>query len=136
MNQPEIRFTVLGRPQPKGSGNWIPSRSTGKPFLKRSSSDRAWESLVALAAQEYAPADGPWDEPVTLDVDFFIPQPKSRKGQRYCPTKPDLDKLIRSIGDAITGVLIVDDARIVSVLAVKRYDDTPRAEITLRKVAV
>jgi hypothetical protein len=35
--------------------------------------------------------------------------------------KPDLDKLVRAVGDALTGILYRDDAQIVSLNASKRF---------------
>jgi Holliday junction resolvase RusA-like endonuclease len=39
----------------------------------------------------------------------------------FVTRRPDLDKLIRSVLDAITGVLIQDDSQIVGLHAVKKY---------------
>jgi Holliday junction resolvase RusA-like endonuclease len=36
---------------------------------------------------------------------------------------PDLDKLIRSVGDSLTGTIIRDDSRIIAISAQKRYAD-------------
>ena len=64
--------------------------------------------------------------PLRLDVEFRFTMPKSRKkadrdrGWAYKVTKPDLDKLIRAIGDALeaSGV-ITSDAQIVDIRAEK-----------------
>jgi Holliday junction resolvase RusA-like endonuclease len=37
---------------------------------------------------------------------------------------PDLDKLIRGVGDALTGVLYDDDSQVIRCLAWKTYADT------------
>ena len=44
---------------------------------------------------------------------------------------PDLDKLIRSVLDALTGVLYNDDKQVVSVHAGKEYDSRDRVDITV-----
>ncbi len=75
-----------------------------------------------------------------LDAAFYFPRPKSHFGTgrnasvlkasapRFCATKPDTDKLVRAIGDGVTGVIVRDDNQFVVVRAVKLYG-SPRAEI-------
>ena len=36
--------------------------------------------------------------------------------------KPDLDKLVRSVLDALSGVVFADDAQVTGLLTVKRYE--------------
>jgi Holliday junction resolvase RusA-like endonuclease len=36
---------------------------------------------------------------------------------------PDLDKLLRSVGDSLTGTVIRDDSRIIAIHAQKLYAD-------------
>lgn len=69
----------------------------------------------------------------------------TRTGCRNCPCtdyhpakvwpsgKPDLDKLVRSIGDALTGIILKDDSRIVAIQVVKEYG-TPGVEVSVAKV--
>jgi Holliday junction resolvase RusA-like endonuclease len=37
---------------------------------------------------------------------------------------PDLDKLIRSVGDSLSGTVIRDDSRIIAIHAQKLYADS------------
>lgn len=119
-----IRLVVHGLPAPKGSARAI--RRGAHAVLVAGSSDvgkkkmRAWERDVAAAAR-YEIAGGPLLTcAIEVVVAFRLPRPKSVK--RQTPTvKPDLDKLLRSTLDALTGTLIVDDAQIISVRATKEY---------------
>jgi len=43
---------------------------------------------------------------------------------------PDIDKLLRAVSDALTGVGYMDDAQIVEVYASKIYADNTYIEIT------
>ena len=63
------------------------------------------------------------DEPVTLTLTFFLPRPPSVPKSRLAPhTKPDLDKLVRAVLDAMTKAGIYkDDSRVVSMTVHKRY---------------
>jgi crossover junction endodeoxyribonuclease RusA len=58
----------------------------------------------------------------------------SSKATPWPSVKPDADKLLRAVGDALTGVLIEDDARVVNIAGSKRYcvgDEPPGAIITI-----
>lgn len=70
-----------------------------------------------------------------LELIFTIERPKSVKpGKRPMPVvKPDLDKLIRSIGDALTEAVYEDDSQIVSILARKRYGHEEGVRIIVRR---
>ena len=46
------------------------------------------------------------------------------------PRRPDLDKLVRSAGDAMTGIVYVDDGQIAILSACKEYGD--RAETIVK----
>ena len=63
-----------------------------------------------------------------LQLMFYMPRPKTVK--RLYPTpKPDLSKLIRSVEDSLVAAgLIIDDAYIVTVHAIKRYADETHPE--------
>jgi Holliday junction resolvase RusA-like endonuclease len=63
--------------------------------------------------------------PVSLHCTFYMPRPKS-VSRKYPNIAPDLDKLLRGIGDAlqISGVLS-NDGQIVAITAKKVYAETP-----------
>ena len=129
MTQP-IEFTVYGEAKPKGSTrafvvNNKAITTTNNPNAKD------WQKLVALSAQEHRPPGGPFVGAVQLYADFYFqrPQSVSVKKRPFHTVKPDLDKLVRNIGDALKGIVYAEDARIVSITARKMYDDTPRVEI-------
>lgn len=129
-----IRLRVYGVPAPQGSksafvrgGRAVVTEGGSKTGRQ---SHAAWRQAVATAARDWQEAhDAPLlDEPVDVGISFIIPKPKSVPKKRYYPTtKPDLDKLVRSVLDAISGVLIRDDAQVVSLKAVKRYNDVDEA---------
>ena len=112
--------------------------------------DRVYASLiftrtrpVAAAVAQAHPGAHIADGPVGLEATFYLPCPKSApKRQPAFPAKrPDLDKLVRVVADALSGVLWHDDAQVTALVARKRYvgrqDDAgpvkiPRAEITVQ----
>lgn len=114
-------FYVIGDPAPQGS-----KRHVGGGRLVESSKKVApWRTDVTLAAQAWRAANGrpqPLDGPVAARLVFFLRKPISTPKKVVQPLrKPDLDKLVRSTFDALSGVIWADDARVVALHAEKRY---------------
>lgn len=132
-----MKLIVHGLPLPQGSktGYVINGRAVltdGKkgPALKE------WRYAIAAEARTWIQETGwaPLSGPVLMRVTFFLPRPKSApKRVLYPATKPDLDKLVRSVGDALKGLAYEEDSRIVDILACKRFavNSAPRAEISI-----
>jgi crossover junction endodeoxyribonuclease RusA len=133
-----IVLRVHGVPAPQGSKTaYIRS---GRAIVTEGgsasgrASHAAWRQAVATAARDYQQVrERPLlDEPVALDVTFRMPKPRSTpKYRRWPQTKPDADKLLRSVMDSLTGVLLADDARVVKVTLEKVFGDPPGATIIL-----
>ncbi len=139
-----INFTVYGNAVAKGSTRAFPLMKDGKPVLGQGGrpvtittgdnpKTKDWQFIVSQAAQQYGP-EVLLDGPVEMELHFYLLRPKSIKPEKrpYPTVKPDLDKLIRSIGDSLKGVIYSEDARIVKLIASKNYTefgDTPRVEI-------
>src|SRR5580658_8643816 len=129
-----VSFTVRGVPVPQGSKRALVHRSTGRAVVIEQGGQRHkdWRQDVKAAAREAMIWDTlsvPFTGPVGVSICFTVPKPKSApKTRRTWPDKrPDLDKLVRAILDAITGEVIADDAQVVQLLASKVYpgEDTP-----------
>ena len=120
----EIAFDVLGRPAPQGSKKSIGNNR----FIESSKFLPAWRSAVREAA-EHAVTIAGWAQvsgPVELEVMFYLERPASISATKrpYPTVPPDLDKLIRAVGDALTGVVYDDDSQVIRTLAWKVYADT------------
>lgn len=126
-----IEFRVYGRPAPKGSrkgtGRMAKSK-TGRVFeITRDDSNyqKPWAKAVKAAAEEAAQDLGwiPLMGPAMLELWFFREPPKSPlwKAQGVPDVIPDADKLARSVGDSLSGILYDDDKRVTDLLARKRY---------------
>lgn len=136
-----IQFTVLGKPEPQGSMKAFIAKGRGGATVARVASDNAamrpWRQQVgweALRARAEAGMHEPWPQgiPIRLCCLFTFVKPKSANKLRLNPTvKPDLDKLQRAIGDALTGVLYTDDAQIIRLEVSKHYGAPARAEIVV-----
>lgn len=143
-----LTFTAWGNAAPKGSakGLVVTSKATGKAravVTHDNSRTKGWQQTIAEAAgralDEIPFGAGMWaTEPIRLLVVFYLARPKSlgKKTNVHHTKKPDLDKLARSVGDALTGVLWNDDSQVVDLQVRKRYappDTAPHAVITVQR---
>jgi crossover junction endodeoxyribonuclease RusA len=141
-----VAFVVDGTPAPQGSKT-VGRSSGGASFVREDNPDtEPWRNAVATRARAAMAGRPPLPGPLELDVAFMFGRPKShyRTGRNagrlkpsapiYCDKRPDLDKLLRAIGDAITGIVVVDDAAIVELRARKAYG-SPAAHIAIRTLA-
>jgi|SRR5215831_5274172 len=132
-----IEFSVPGIPIPQGSKNaW---GGEDNPHTK------SWRETVARAAHGVV-EDGPLLGPVGVSVVFVFPRPKGHyRTGRYAdwlkdsaPSwhtgRPDLDKLQRAIGDALSGIVLRDDSQIAAWRVSKRYGTQPRADIVVTRL--
>jgi Holliday junction resolvase RusA-like endonuclease len=140
----ELRFEIQGTPQPRGSkiaslvhtkGGY--AMKNGKPIVVArddNKKSRPWMDGIHWQIKcDLGPRWEPLDEPVELYLNFYFSRPKGHyRSGKYSNvlrddapflhgTKPDLDKLERAVLDALTGVVYVDDSRVASLYASKRY---------------
>jgi crossover junction endodeoxyribonuclease RusA len=116
----DLTIDVSGEPASQGSHSVI----NGRIVQVNSTKHKKWRNAVAFAALDLV-TDG-WeliDEPLELTVIFYLPRPKSVLDRAYPAVMPDLDKLVRAVGDSLSGVVYVDDSRIISLTAKKLYAD-------------
>lgn len=82
-------------------------------------------NLESLVRSQYrAP---PLEGPLRLELRFYLPMPRKPKWV-YPAVRPDLDNYIKSVLDGANGVLWLDDAQIVSLMAKKLYGE-PHIEL-------
>ncbi len=143
-----LQFTAFGIPQPQGSARAFVVK--GRAIVTSDNpKNKGWRQLVAEAASvallasrqqcslsEVTMMD---DAPVVLVVAFYLPRPKALAKKDAPMTKrPDVDKLARSVKDALTGVVWHDDSQVTDLHVTKQYAErdggVPRAEVTVRRV--
>jgi Holliday junction resolvase RusA-like endonuclease len=92
----------------------------GRVIHSQGSALAVWRSTIGLAAkQQHAKLI---EGPVGIKLDFYMLKPRTVK--RDMPTvPPDLDKLIRAVLDALTGIVYLDDAQVVEIQATKSYGE-------------
>lgn len=68
-----------------------------------------------------------WDGPIGMRISFGIKAPLNTK--HGYPKSPDLDKLVRGVLDALTGVCYVDDSQVVKIDAQKVWEPVTIIEV-------
>ena len=114
-----LELFIPGIPRPQGSKNAY-KRGSRVVMVEANKHLPEWRQAVYEALR----ASGKqFDGAVTVMATFYIPRPKTNK-RLYATTKPDVDKLVRAIGDCLTKAgTIVDDSYIVTWNAAKAYAD-------------
>lgn len=122
-----LRIVARGYAAPQGSKS-VKRYVKGRAILGEASEKVApWRQDVVTAAVqaiEDVPGFVPFDGPVHLVVEFYLPRPKGQpKTRRTIPTvAPDLDKQLRAVNDALTTAAVWrDDCQVVDITARKRY---------------
>lgn len=110
-------FVVPGQPIPQGSMRHV----GGGRIVSKNPKLKKWRERVAKVVTDQVGSPGYLD-PVSVTVLFQLQKPESAK-RDYPTVPPDLDKLQRAIGDALSidSGYLKDDAQIVEWHATKQY---------------
>lgn len=118
-----ITFDVEGTPVTQGSMKVI----NGHVIHSRGTALIVWRTMIGIEARKAGAFPVP--NPIEMTIDFRLPRPKTVK--RDLPyVAPDLDKLIRAVLDALTGIAYVDDGQVVTIASTKTYGE-PGVTISL-----
>jgi Holliday junction resolvase RusA-like endonuclease len=137
----EALFVVYGTPQPKGSMRAFVRGGFAK-ITNASPKTKPWEYAVASSAQAAMGDLAPFVGAIEVRLVLYLQRRKGhlRKDGSVKPTapmwpatKPDADKYLRAVLDALTGICYVDDGQVVRVLLEKRFG-APGAEILVRQM--
>lgn len=130
-------FTVFGIPQPQGSTRaFIPKGWTRAVITTANSKNKPWRQEMAKAAlcaiQTYGFFPLMNGEAAQVDVKFFFDRPASLpKKIIHKVSAPDVDKLLRSVLDSLTGIAFKNDAQVVRCVGTKQFGYPARAVITV-----
>lgn len=137
-----ISFTVYGTPAQMGSKKAFVRGNRAIITDDNSQKRKQWANAVATAAAEAMEGASLLQGPLRLTVLFYFARPKSHFGsgknfkqlkasapERHAQS-PDLDKLIRCLGDAMTGIVYQDDRQISCIIASRHWTiEQERADI-------
>jgi Holliday junction resolvase RusA-like endonuclease len=124
----------------RGKGRPRFSRKSGRAYTpERTATAEAWVRSRAADAHTGAPLDGPVS--IRLEVGVAVPASWSKRkradalaGAAWPTGKPDLDNVLKLVGDACNGILWADDKQIVRAEVSRRYVEAPAAVLTVAEV--
>lgn len=126
-----ITLDVIGDPTPQGSKRVF----NGRVVEAAGQRLKVWRKAIAEACAA-ARLETIIEGPVRLEVEFYLRRPKSVTiKKRALPiVPPDLDKLIRAVGDGIgqSEAIWKDDSQIVEMYGTKTYADHRDPGATIR----
>ena len=137
MSYPIIKFTVYGEPVAKGRprvarwGTYTPEKTV------------RYEELVKFSYLQTERVRFTNGEALVMSLDIYMSIPKStskknaelmREGSIRPTKKPDLDNIIKILGDSLNKLAFDDDNQVVSMVANKFYSEEPRVEVEITEV--
>jgi len=136
-----LMFHVYGTPVQQGSKTGFALKGTNRVRIVDQNHVKLapWREDVKNTAVKFMGTPLMLDEPVQVELHFSMPKPKSAPARsRTFPRRtPDLDKLVRSILDALTDAGVWhDDAQVISLFAHKHYPSEGEGAISAPGVQV
>ena len=131
------------RPVPQGSMTASYNKRLGVAHVHhvQGSALALWRASVREGAKATGAILSPL--PISVRIVFGMPRPKSHlmvRGAKLMvrakyyyarpAVAPDLDKLVRGVLDALTGICYNDDSQVVEIVASKRYHTDTWIEVT------
>lgn len=113
---------VPGVPRPQGS---LSTGRNGQMYYSNAAVLKPWRKDIEMGVRAFMPRNHtPIDNGVRVEVHFYFERPKIASERLQKTTAPDLDKLQRAVGDALTSTdIYTDDSRIIEWVATKHYVD-------------
>lgn len=123
------RIGGKGRPKFARRGNFVTAYTPAKT--------RSTEAMVRDMGLQAMGTRPPLTGAVWLEIELTLIPPaswprKRRATASYVTGKPDLDNILKLIGDALNGVCWVDDSLIAKVSFVRKYEEFKAESVTVK----
>ena len=134
-----VTIAVAGPPVPKGRPRF--SRKAGIAYTPAKT--RKYEDVVRLAAGQAMENQAPFQGPLAVEVEVYLPVPtswsKKKQGRAHLglvvPTKrPDANNFASCALDGCNGIVYRDDSQVVELHVTKRYAMKPQLIIRVRQI--
>jgi Holliday junction resolvase RusA-like endonuclease len=135
-----VVFNVPGNPVGKQRARYAKRGNFVQTYTPEKT--RTYETLIREHAQQAMGSSEPLETPVTvyLYVRLPIPSSYSKNRRKACldgfemPTKkPDASNILKSIEDAMNGVVFKDDSQIVNIHVTKVYATEPGVDVCVKE---
>jgi Holliday junction resolvase RusA-like endonuclease len=144
MENPEMSFMVTFKVDADPVGKQRARYAKRGNFVQTYTPDktRNYESLIKEAAIEAMGSSEPLETPVTLYLYIRAPIPKSLPKKRIeaCLNglekpikKPDASNVLKSVEDAMNGVVYKDDSQIVNIHVSKVYSSVSGVDVCIKE---
>ena len=127
-----VVIELSGAPVPKGRPRFGHGRAYTPQRTRNYEQDLQWQAKLAMRGR--LPFDGPIRVEVLAAFPIAASWPNAKKIRACAGTirhtsRPDVDNLLKCVGDALNGIVWRDDSQIVIATIAKRYSDHPRLRI-------
>ena len=122
-----MKFTVLGKPQPKQR-----PRMTKSGHVYTPKQTKEYENIVGWTARTVF-KDNPSEQPfkVVLDIYLKLPQRTTHLEGSWCMKNIDIDNVAKSVLDGLNGIVWLDDKQVVELSIRKYWSKEERIEVEL-----
>ncbi|WP_405103081.1 RusA family crossover junction endodeoxyribonuclease [Oceanobacillus sp. FSL H7-0719] len=137
-----ISFVIPGIPIPQGRPR--AGRNGRKIVMYDPKESKDYKEYVSLIAKQHAPKTA-LEGPLSVRVKIYREIPKSTtkkdralisEGNKRPITKPDTDNYVKSVLDALNGIIFKDDSQVTDLYASKFYSDDPRVEVHVQEIDI
>jgi crossover junction endodeoxyribonuclease RusA len=131
-----IEFVVPGRARTKGSLKAIRTRYGRTVLIQSNKKEPSWAATVRGFARRSTRTLAQLPTAITISVDVELKRPRRTSGNSSPVRRSsgDVDKLLRSILDALTGVAYQDDSQVVEATIRKRFSEVEQVTIRIQEV--
>jgi Holliday junction resolvase RusA-like endonuclease len=136
MSEPFLQISADMRPLPKARPRV--ARINGHVRLYTPKSTATYERELAIMAHIQMEHRPPLQSPCRLLLECTFTPPNSLSKVKHaamidqpCPVKKDGDNLLKSVKDALTGIVYVDDRFVTDSQVIKRYGTEDHVRVTI-----
>jgi len=126
-----INIVVYGEPVAKGRPKIAVRGKFAMAYTDKKTRE-AEDSFITQAIKNKP--EQPLEGPLKVEIQLYKIKPKSySKKVKYWTKKPDIDNMIKLVLDAMNKIFYQDDAQIVELKCIKKYDPVPRTEVYIEQ---
>lgn len=133
-----IEFTVFGKPEPQGSSRAFIIGGKARITSANPNLYSFRQEVTKAALRERGGPDLVFGKhvPVRLTCLFTLRRPPSIPKKRIeHVVRPDVDKLLRGVADALKGAIWHDDAQVIEMTGRKQYRALEGVHIVVEEIA-
>ena len=118
------------KPHPKGR----PRFANGRIFTPRETLEA--EREINRLVVEHMDANGLKisELPICLEIIFYFGSGRMKDEFAYHPKRPDLDNCVKTVCDALNGIVYYDDGQVARIVCEKRYAQEQGIQLVVKEL--